>query len=128
MAVNLVLAALAGNDMAQLTCTNQSCRLPLMYPRGARQVQCSVCGTLNDSMAANAIGHVICDLCHITLMVPSQPVSSALEVSLNAGISSPINALVYIQSAASLHLLCYSQTSATQLQDLIHRRQIIPVI
>lgn len=54
--------------MAQLTCSNQSCRLPLMYPRGARQVQCSVCGTLNDSMAANAIGHVICDLCHITLM------------------------------------------------------------
>ena len=43
--------------------------MPLMYPRGARQVQCSVCGTLNDSMAANAIGHVICDLCHITLMV-----------------------------------------------------------
>jgi len=56
--------------MAQLTCSNQGCRLPLMYPRGARQVQCSVCGTLNDSMAANAIGHVICDLCHITLMVP----------------------------------------------------------
>jgi len=60
--------ALAGNDMAQLTCSNQGCRLPIMYPRGARLVQGSVCGTLHDSMAANAIGHVICDLCHITLM------------------------------------------------------------
>ena len=63
--------------MAQLTCSNQTCRLPLMYPRGARQVQCSICGTLNDSMAANSIGHIICGMCHITLMV-SHTFSTAL--------------------------------------------------
>ena len=34
-------------DTAQLCCTNAQCRVVLMYPRGASQVQCSLCGTLN---------------------------------------------------------------------------------
>ena len=67
--------------MAQLTCSNQTCRLPLMYPRGARQVQCSICGTLNDSMAANSIGHIICGMCHITLMVSHTPATALLLCS-----------------------------------------------
>ena len=37
--------------MAQLVCTNQNCRVVLMYPRGATQVQCSVCHTINCSVA-----------------------------------------------------------------------------
>ena len=37
--------------MAQLVCTNQNCRVVLMYPRGATQVQCSVCHTINCAVA-----------------------------------------------------------------------------
>ena len=37
--------------MAQLVCTNPQCTVVLMYPRGANQVQCSVCGHVNDAMA-----------------------------------------------------------------------------
>lgn len=40
----------AGSDMAQLVCNNPQCRVVLMYPRGASQVQCSVCGNLNCAM------------------------------------------------------------------------------
>lgn len=36
-------------DMAQLTCTNPRCRVTLTYPRGASQVHCAMCGTLNDA-------------------------------------------------------------------------------
>lgn len=54
--------------MAQLVCTNAQCTVVLMYPRGANQVQCSVCGHVNDAMAANQIGHIICSCCHVTLM------------------------------------------------------------
>ena len=56
------------NDMAQLACTNPHCRCQLMYPRGALQVQCSLCGTLNDAQQANQLGHVVCGGCQITLM------------------------------------------------------------
>ncbi len=35
--------------MAQLTCTNPRCRVTLTYPRGASQVHCAMCGTLNDA-------------------------------------------------------------------------------
>jgi LSD1 subclass zinc finger protein len=54
--------------MAQLSCTNAHCRVQLMYPRGAVQVQCSLCGTLNDAAQANQLGHVMCGGCQITLM------------------------------------------------------------
>ena len=43
--------AAAGPHMAQLVCTNAQCTVVLMYPRGAAQVQCSVCGHVNDAMA-----------------------------------------------------------------------------
>ena len=43
----------AGGDMAQLVCNNPQCRVVLMYPRGASQVQCSVCGNLNCAMQAS---------------------------------------------------------------------------
>ena len=43
--------AAAGPNMAQLVCTNAQCTVVLMYPRGASQVQCSVCGHVNDAMA-----------------------------------------------------------------------------
>ncbi len=39
--------------MAQLVCTNQNCRVVLMYPRGASQVQCSVCHTINCAAAVS---------------------------------------------------------------------------
>lgn len=39
-----------------------------MYPRGATQVQCSLCGTMNDAQQANQLGHVMCSGCHVTLM------------------------------------------------------------
>ena len=39
--------------MAQLVCTNPQCTVVLMYPRGANQVQCSVCGHVNDAMAVS---------------------------------------------------------------------------
>jgi len=54
------------DTMAQLQCN--SCRTVLMYPRGAMQVQCSMCQTLNDAQQANQLGHVVCDGCQITLM------------------------------------------------------------
>jgi len=56
------------SDMAQLCCHNPHCRVQLMYPRGALQVQCSLCGTLNDAQQANQLGHVVCGGCQITLM------------------------------------------------------------
>jgi LSD1 subclass zinc finger protein len=37
--------------MAQLVCSSPACRVVLMYPRGASQVQCSICGTVNCAMA-----------------------------------------------------------------------------
>lgn len=55
-------------DMAQLSCSNPSCRCQLAYPRGARHVQCSLCNTLNDASQANQLGHVVCGGCSITLM------------------------------------------------------------
>lgn len=39
-----------------------------MYPRGATQVQCSLCGTMNDAQQANQLGHVLCSGCQVTLM------------------------------------------------------------
>lgn len=39
-----------------------------MYPRGALQVQCSVCHTLNDASQSNQLGHLVCGGCQITLM------------------------------------------------------------
>ena len=54
------------DTMAQLQCN--SCRTVLMYPRGALQVQCSLCQTLNDAQQANQLGHVVCGGCQITLM------------------------------------------------------------
>ena len=54
-------------DRAQLCCSNAQCRVVLMYPRGAGQVQCSVCGNLNDATQANQLGHVVCGGCHVTL-------------------------------------------------------------
>ncbi len=41
--------------MAQLVCTNQNCRVVLMYPRGASQVQCSVCHTINCAAAVRPL-------------------------------------------------------------------------
>ena len=55
-------------DMAQLSCSNGACRVVLMYPRGAGQVQCSVCGNLNDATQSNQLGHLVCTGCQITLM------------------------------------------------------------
>lgn len=40
----------------------------LMYPRGALQVQCSLCGTLNDAQQSNQLGHIVCGGCQVTLM------------------------------------------------------------
>ena len=45
----------AGGEMAQLVSTNQNCRVVLMYPRGASQVQCSVCHTINCAAAVRAL-------------------------------------------------------------------------
>lgn len=39
-----------------------------MYPRGARQVQCSLCGTLNDAQQANQVGHITCGSCQLVLV------------------------------------------------------------
>lgn len=39
----------AGNS-AQLTCNNPHCRVTLQYPRGASQVQCSLCNTINTAI------------------------------------------------------------------------------
>ncbi|KAL6780256.1 LSD1 [Auxenochlorella protothecoides x Auxenochlorella symbiontica] len=57
----------AAQDMAQLTCTNPRCRVTLTYPRGASQVHCAMCGTLNDAAQANLLGHIVCGGCQITL-------------------------------------------------------------
>ncbi|KAL4446320.1 hypothetical protein ABPG77_003127 [Micractinium sp. CCAP 211/92] len=53
--------------MAQLCCSNAQCRVVLLYPRGAGQVQCSVCGNLNDATQANQLGHIVCGGCAVTL-------------------------------------------------------------
>lgn len=53
--------------MAQLCCSNAQCRVVLLYPRGAGQVQCSVCGNLNDATQANQLGHLVCGGCQVTL-------------------------------------------------------------
>ena len=42
-------ACCAGSDMAQLVCSRQSCRVLLLYPRGAQQVQCSMCSMINSA-------------------------------------------------------------------------------
>ena len=47
-----------GGDMAQLVCSSPTCRVVLMYPRGASQVQCSICGTVNCAMAVRFL--IIC--------------------------------------------------------------------
>jgi LSD1 subclass zinc finger protein len=39
----------AAPDMAQLVCNGSNCRMVLMYPRGAMQVQCSLCHTINNA-------------------------------------------------------------------------------
>lgn len=56
--------------MAQLVCTNPQCTVVLMYPRGANQVQCSVCGHINDAMAVGPLdllvascSSIVCVLC-----------------------------------------------------------------
>ena len=48
------LSFCAANNSAQLACSNPQCRVVLMYPRGASQVQCSLCGTINNSMQVRA--------------------------------------------------------------------------
>ena len=58
-------------DMAQLSCSNPGCRVQLMYPRGAAQVQCSVCSTLSDATQANQLGHVVCQVRRHTRAVDS---------------------------------------------------------
>ena len=35
--------------MAQLVCSRPSCRVLLLYPRGAQQVQCSMCSMINSA-------------------------------------------------------------------------------
>ena len=47
----LTLICHAGNDMAQLVCSRPSCRVLLLYPRGATQVQCSMCSMINCALA-----------------------------------------------------------------------------
>ena len=42
-------ACCAGSDMAQLVCSRPSCRVLLLYPRGAQQVQCSMCSMINSA-------------------------------------------------------------------------------
>lgn len=61
-------AGVNSSDIAQLSCSNPSCRCQLAYPRGARHVQCSLCNTLNDAYQANQLGHIVCSGCTITLM------------------------------------------------------------
>ncbi len=61
-------AGTSSSDMAQLSCSNPSCRCQLAYPRGARHVQCSLCNTLNDAHQTNQLGHIVCSGCSITLM------------------------------------------------------------
>ena len=45
----------AGNDMAQLVCSRPSCRVLLLYPRGATQVQCSMCSMINRALAVRPL-------------------------------------------------------------------------
>lgn len=97
--------------MAQLSCTNPQCRAQLMYPRGASQVQCSLCSTLNDASQANQLGHVVCQGCHVTLMYAygAQSVRCALCNHVTPVAAPPGGALAHaaaqhqhLQSAASL--------------------------
>ena len=55
VAPDALMLPAAGPNMAQLVCTNPQCTVVLMYPRGAAQVQCSVCGHVNDAMAVRAL-------------------------------------------------------------------------
>ena len=43
----------AGDHSAQIACSNPQCRVVLMYPRGASQVQCSLCHTINNAMGVS---------------------------------------------------------------------------
>ena len=52
--------------MAQLNC--RGCRTPLMYPRGASQVKCSLCGAMNEAAHSNQLGHIRCGGCRTVLM------------------------------------------------------------
>jgi LSD1 subclass zinc finger protein len=45
------LAAVGGQ--AQLVCSNARCQTLLTYPRGANQVQCSVCSTISPAQAVS---------------------------------------------------------------------------
>lgn len=63
----------------------------LMFPRGALQVQCSLCGQLNDATQANQLGHVVCGGCQITLMYAhgAQSVKCAVCNHVTPAISRP---------------------------------------
>ena len=66
-----------GSQMAQLVCTNAQCTVVLMYPRGANQVQCSVCGHVNDAMAVRMS---VC--APVTLQTPSSKLRLLWVLSL----------------------------------------------
>lgn len=45
----------AGPDYAKVACSNIHCRVVLMYPRGAPQVQCSLCGTITNAQQVRMV-------------------------------------------------------------------------
>lgn len=49
------LCCALADGQAQLLCSNLRCRTMLTYPRGARQVQCSVCSTISCAAAVRPI-------------------------------------------------------------------------
>lgn len=49
------LCCARADGQAQLLCSNLRCRTMLTYPRGARQVQCSVCSTISCAAAVRPI-------------------------------------------------------------------------
>ncbi|KAH7546015.1 hypothetical protein FEM48_Zijuj01G0156000 [Ziziphus jujuba var. spinosa] len=53
-------------EIAQMVCG--ACRRLLKYPRGARNVQCSCCQTVNFVLEAYEIGQVKCGSCAVLLM------------------------------------------------------------
>eukprot|EP00892_Ulva_mutabilis_P012272 jgi/Ulvmu1/9417/UM051_0045.1 len=51
---------------AQLQCAG--CQVMLMYPRGANNVQCAVCGVVSSAAQANTVAHLQCSSCQTWLM------------------------------------------------------------
>ena len=100
--------------MAQLNCTG--CRTPLLYPRGAVQVQCSLCGAMNDAGRSNQLGHVACSGCGTVLMYQLGARSIKCAVCNHITPASPHTGEAFPSRSSHNMSLQYSRPDAPAIQ------------